>query len=95
MSGLEYEEYATVRSCCGCLSYTCTNSYDALSYRNETYWTIDDEKDVDQHCCLNCEGKVFAEGDEMELSTTETGECATKVRTTCLYNPGNFISEIF
>jgi hypothetical protein len=49
---------------------------------------ISSENNVDKRCCKSCEGKVFPEGAEMGIASTEEGKCTTEVKTICLYNPG-------
>ena len=86
--GMEYLEGDTIRSCSGCLTFQCVGKFENTAHRNEYFWTIQSEDDVDQHCCLNCLGKVYAEGTAMGVSSTEVGNCTTEVTSTCLYNPG-------
>ena len=78
----------TIRSCFDCLTFQCVGRFELTAQRNEYFWSISSEYDVDPRCCSTCEGKVFPEGNEMGVFTTEVEKCTIKFTTTCLYNQG-------
>eukprot|EP00092_Neocalanus_flemingeri_P015021 GFUD01016223.1.p1 GENE.GFUD01016223.1~~GFUD01016223.1.p1 ORF type:complete len:619 (-),score=121.89 GFUD01016223.1:121-1809(-) len=92
--GMEYLESDTVRSCSGCITFQCVGMFEPSAHRQEYFWSISSESDVDQRCCLSCEGKVFPEGTDMGATETEVGNCTTEVSTICLYNPASGQGEI-
>ena len=92
-SDMEYQENDTIRSCSGCLTFHCIRQFEVLSHRNEYFWIVESEHDIDKRCCLNCLGKTFPEGSLMEVASREAGNCTTEVTTSCLYNPGTLFSQ--
>ena len=88
--GLEYPKDNSIRSCCGCLTYVCQGEINPEHQRMEYFWSLKDESNIDQRCCINCEGKCFPEGSVMGERLTKGKEnCTTEVQTSCIYNPGD------
>ena len=94
IQGLEHLPGDKMRSCCGCLTFRCSEEIDSEDRRIQFVWRLMNETDIDSRCCLNCEGEVFPEGSQMGPMTKESGECETGVKRTCVYNPGKYFIQM-